>query len=526
VSRAGRAGLAAGYVLTTFLSFPQPVAGRVLDLGLALAWLSPAFLILLVRDLPVGRAAVFGFGASLAAHTAVIHWIYVVTVVYGHAPVIVGLFAPVLLAGYCACFAGLFGAAFSALHARGRASPFAAAALWTALDHLRSWEFPWATLGYAQHENPALLPLAAFGGVYALSFVTVLGAAALVELVGGRARRAVPALVGVLAAHGLGLLLPPAGPGPDAPALRVAVLQGNIDQGVKWSDSWAEETLRIYESLTREAVAAGAELVVWPETAVPGAIQGNARIQGRLAALAVETGAALIVGGVGLELDAAGRPARYYDSAFSFTKTGQLTDRYDKAHLVPFGEYVPAPLRPFIGAVASGATAFDVSAGERPRGMDLTLHRIDPTLHGMDPELHGVRAGVVVCYELLFPDLVRRFAADGSALLLAITNDAWYGRTGAPYQFLAMTALRSAETGLWTARSANTGISGFIDSRGRVVEQTPIFERAWRLREVPLHPDPRSATFYVRFGDAFAWGCWAAAALLGFSAWRVRRADE
>ncbi len=145
----------------------------------------------------------------------------------------------------------------------------------------------------------------------------------------------------------------------------------------------------------------------------------------------------------------------------------------------------------------------------------------------MDLELQGgMRIGAVICYELLFPDLVRRFAADGAELLLAITNDAWYGRTGAPYQFLAMTALRSAETGLWTARAANTGVSGFIDARGRVVETTPLFEAHWRVMDVPRHPNPESATFYVRHGDVFAATCWLLCIGLAGRAWRGNRVRE
>jgi apolipoprotein N-acyltransferase len=113
---------------------------------------------------------------------------------------------------------------------------------------------------------------------------------------------------------------------------------------------------------------------------------------------------------------------------------------------------------------------------------------------------------------------VRRFAADGAELLLAITNDAWYGRTGAPHQFLAITALRAVETGLPTARAANTGVSGFIDARGRVSGATPVFERAWRAADLPRHPRPREATFYVRHGDVFAALCWAGlAATLGWA---------
>ena len=116
-------------------------------------------------------------------------------------------------------------------------------------------------------------------------------------------------------------------------------------------------------------------------------------------------------------------------------------------------------------------------------------------------------AGVPICYELLFPDLTRRFVADGAQVLLAITNDAWYGRTGAPYQFLAMTAVRAAENGVWVARAANTGVSAIIDSRGRVRSQTRIFERDLVVADVPLRAPPVGGTFYSRHGDLFVGLC-------------------
>jgi apolipoprotein N-acyltransferase len=135
-----------------------------------------------------------------------------------------------------------------------------------------------------------------------------------------------------------------------------------------------------------------------------------------------------------------------------------------------------------------------------------------------------VPVGVPICYELLFPDLMRRFAADGARVLLAITNDAWYGRTGAPHQFLVMTALRAAESRRWTARAANTGVSALIDERGRVRAQTRIFERGLLVGEVELASPDDEPTFYVRHGDWFAWACWAAAAAAAlFGALRPRR---
>ena len=513
--------LAAGAVL--FLCFPHPVAGRVLDLGWLLAWLAPALWLWTLEGLTPARAARWGFGLGWLSHAAILHWIYVVTVTYGHAHPLVGVVAPLGLALYLALFGGALGAAWAWLEGRGLANPWTAALVWTWLDFMRAWlftGFPWATLGYAQHENPALLGLASFTGVYGLSFVSVLGSAAawgwLRARWAGRPAAASTrwAFAGVAALLGLGL----AAPVPDSGAhVRTAVVQGNIDQGVKWSEAWRERTLSGYERASREAAAAGAELIVWPETAVPGAIERDPRIAQRLATLARDSGAALVVGGVGIEVDASGRPVRFFDSAFVYSADGALQARYDKTHLVPFGEYIPFQdlLGRVLSAVARGIATTGVTPGPEPRAVELML-----------ADGRRLRLGVPVCYELLFPDLVRRFAADGGAALLAITNDAWYGRTGAPYQFLAITALRAAESRLALARAANTGVSGFIDAGGRVLEQTPIFEATWLEAELPLHADPARASFYVRFGDTFAWGCGAGLAAIALWGALARRMGE
>ena len=503
---APRAVWLCAYALVTFLAFPHPVGDRVIDLGLVLAWLSPALLLLGLVQLSPGRAALLAFAASLAAHSAILHWAYVVTVVYGHAPPALGLLAPVGLALYIAASSGIFAGGWAWLARAGLASPLAAALWWTALDHLRSFAlggFPWATLGYAQHQSDALLALAPFTGVYGLSFVTVLGGAALAEaLLELRARRrpgtrVQVALALVVVAHLFGLLRPAAAePGP---TLRVAVLQGNIQQGEKWSRDWYERTLEIYETLTRQAAAEGAELVVWPETAVPAVIEIDHRHTERFTALARESGVALVLGAVGLERRD-GAPPRVYDSAFLVDSAGVFRGRYDKTKLVPFGEFVPfaETLGRFFKALARGIAETSVTPGRAPRVLSIPLP-------GAASDL---TSGVPICYELLFPDVVRRFVRDGAELLVAITNDAWYGRTGAPYQFLAMTAMRSAETRVWTARAANTGVSAFIDARGRVRSRTRIFERGYLVADVPRRPPPQGGSFYTRHGDWFAAACW------------------
>jgi len=528
----------AAYVLATFLAFPHELGGRVVELGWLLAWWPPALLYLAVRGLAPRRAALVGFAFGTLAHAAVWHWIWVVTVRYGQAPPWVGVLAPLLLATYPGAFMAAFAAASGWLRAPGRPpgtaayrppgtaafrplGPFALAALWTALEHGRSFVltgFPWATLGYAQHENAYLLGLAPWAGVYGVGFVNALGGFAVLEWAlrrepGRSARRALAGLAAVLALHAAGAAArQPADPG--ARSLRIAVLQGNIDQGVKWSRDWAERTVEIYEELTREAAARGARLVAWPETALPGAPDGDPSLEERLASLAREARVALVVGAVGLRFEADGELAAFYDSALVYDERGVRLDRYDKSHLVPFGEYLPfrALLGRFIRALATGAAGRDVSAGSGPRTVPL------PGRAAGEPV---VSLGVPICYELLFPDLVRRFAGGGAQVLVAITNDAWYGRTGAPHQFLAITALRSAETGMWTARAANTGVSALIDARGQVRERTPIFERGLLVGDVPLRDAGRAPTFYVRYGNWLPLGCWLAG--VGMAARRLRR---
>jgi len=433
------------------------------------------------------------------------------------------------LATYPAAATAAAGTAVAWLVRRGHATPVAIAALFTVADHLRSFVatgFPWSLLGYTQVADGTLLPLAATGGVYLVGFTVALAGALIAAAIRGLAgrpgwQRGVPigaALWVVL--FGVGALGPTGTGGAPAagPTVRVAALQGSFDQGRKWSPALHERTLSVYETLTRSAAGAGAELIVWPETAVPGPIEADPSTAYRIARLARETGTTLVVGAVGIErAPADGSVSDWYDSAFLVEPDGGWAGRYDKSHLVPFGEYVP--LRSALGglfeAVARGIAPVDVSAGPGPMALRAYVPGRGSGRGG------AVRLGVPICYELLFPDRVRRFVDDGAELLVAITNDAWYGRTGAPHQFLAITAMRSAETGVALVRAANTGVSAIVEAGGRVVEQSGLFERGYVVGDVRLGERAR-ATFYVRHGDVFAWGCWAGLAIRGVLARRER----
>lgn len=524
------------FALATLLAFPHELPGiGAFDFGLVFAWLAPAALVVGLEGLAPRRAAGTAFFASLAAHVFLFHWFIVVTVTYGGMPLALGLLAPLLPAYWVAQFSALFAALWAGLAHRGRGRVLLGACAWVGVDWVRGWflgGFPWATLGYALHADLPLLGFTRFGSVYALSFLAsaiglALGSGWLAWRAGrvGEALRtcatAVAALVAVhVGGHFLGS--PAAsdarsGTGSESAVamVRIAAIQGNIDQGEKWDEARRERILATYLRLSKQAAEQGARWIVWPETAIPGAFEWDPELAGRINALARDHRVVLVIGGMGIELEAAGGEGEraYYDSAFVVDADGRLRDRYDKTHLVPFGEFVPlrALLGRFFESLATGLSASDVTPGVAPRAL---------VLPGTEELPESLFAGVAICYELIFPDLVRRFAADGAGVLLGITNDAWYGRTGAPHQFLAMTAMRSAETGRAGVRAANTGISAIIDARGRVLEQSALFEEAVIVADVPVvraHApaeavlagtgDRTPATFYTRFGDIFAWGC-------------------
>ncbi|MEM9177213.1 MAG: apolipoprotein N-acyltransferase [Myxococcota bacterium] len=499
------------YGVLTFLAFPHelPLAAALdtpaFDLGLLATWGAPAALVVGLRGLSPRRALRVAFLASFVAHTVFFYWFLVVVVIYAGMPLAMGLLAPVVPALYVAPFTALFAWGFTRFVHPGLAGIALGAAAWVAVDWARGHflgGFPWGTLGYGLHLDAPLLGWTRIGGVYVLSFVAAAVGLALaawwVDRSAARRRDLLVVVGTVVLLHPLGWWI-----GSDVgvafETVRVAAIQGNVDQGRKWDAARREEILSRYLALSRE-VAPNADWIVWPETAVPGLVEQDGPLRGRLADLARDSGASLVVGGMGVEVDwEARRFSAYYDSAFLFDPNGVLEDRYDKTHLVPFGEFVPLRdvLGQFFQAIASGLSSSDVTPGERPRNLALVWPG--------DPDRRRP-VGVPICYELIFPDLVRRMGGEGAGALLAITNDAWYGRTGAPHQFLAMTAMRAAENGLPVVRAANTGVSALIDARGRVVQHSALFEPATVVGEIGI-PTNRPPTFYARHGDVFAAGC-------------------
>jgi apolipoprotein N-acyltransferase len=270
------------------------------------------------------------------------------------------------------------------------------------------------------------------------------------------------------------------------PTLHVALIQGNIDQGQKWDRAAQESIFASYGALTREAAAPEVALIVWPEASTPFFFANDPVFRARQLGLVREEGRPLLFGSP-THAREAGQDIMY-NSAFLVGPDATVWGRYDKIHLVPFGEYIPLrSLLFFLEKLVEGIG--DFRSGTRYTVMAIPQGRFS----------------VLICYEAIFPDLVRQFVRQGAQFLVNITNDAWFGRSPAPYQHLSMVVFRAIEHRVPIVRAANTGISALIDPTGRLVQQTDLFTRAWITGRIAPVENP--ATFYTRVGDVFAYAC-------------------
>jgi apolipoprotein N-acyltransferase len=386
-------------------------------------------------------------------------------------------------------------------------------AVWVALEYLRSFflsGFPWEFLGYSQYLQITLIQAADITGVYGISFVIVSVNVAgfllwryLSEKHSSGAmqkRRSAAAGIAVsvlLALHMLGYGQWRIGDIDSriskSPSPKIAIVQGNIDQTVKWDPAFQLSTTRKYIALSKSAKPSNPDLIVWPETAAPFYFLHNAGATEMVLKGVQETGTGFLIGSPSF-IRRDDKPADFFNSAFLIDSNGNVTGKYDKVHLVPFGEYVPfQKWFPFIGKIVEEVG--DFKSGQK--GLTLAW--------GEFP------LGIQICYEMIFPDLSREMVRNQAAFLINMTNDAWYGNTSAPYQHFSMAVFRAVENRRSLIRSANTGISGFIDPAGRIVASTPLFEEAVITRSLPVL---KTESFYTRYGDVFALTCMAVSMLM------------
>ena len=488
------------------LSFPKLGHGAV-------AWVSLLPLLVALHGASGWRAARLGYVAGAVSALGLLYWTSLVVIQYGGFPLVAGIAIMVALCLAFALFPLVFGWAVGRLVGTfGTAGLLGAPFAWVATELLRAhtlFEFPWCLLGYSQHAFLPVIQVASVTAVYGVSFLLAasssLLAYSLLEEKAPRRRAALGGLAFLVGGAWGGGAWSMSRPIPETGRIVVGLVQGGVRQEDKWVPENAWDNVGRHLELTAEAAQRGARLVVWPESAVPFLYDREPALATRLQETVRRHGVHLFFGNDDLEETAAGG-GRIYVGAKLLSPEGRITARYRKMHLVPFGEYVPLHALFTMGGRVTAKLVQEVS--------DFT-----PGTEAVTGEVDGHRIAGHICYEAIFPGLVRRFAAGGAELLVNVTNDAWYGTTSAPYQHLAMTVFRAVENRRYLVRAANTGITAVVDPWGRVLSPTRLFDRAVLVREVPFLAE---TSFYTRHGDVFARACAAIALALLAATFRRR----
>jgi apolipoprotein N-acyltransferase len=422
-----------------------------------------------------------------------------------------------LLGVYLCPLTGLFGLLFCCLWRR--VSPAAALLVapftWVAQEYLRSnfyfLALPWALLGHSQYQNPAIIQIAEFAGVFGVSFWILcinsfialicffltkphfkLGFSLSAKLVWVCTTVAAIAAA-ILTAYGLIEL----SHAPEGMEFKLSIIQPSIEQEKKWDQKNSPEIMGIMSNLTAAAAKDKPDLIVWPETATPRSITVDRQLYDQVRGIAAAAKSPVLLGSAQLAKFKVGdaQSARYKNTAYLFppNPNDPIVQQYEKVRLLPFGEYLPH--------------------AERIPWQRLYIPEIQGYIPGDQYVIFrqgAVSFGVPICWENIFPDDARQFVQKGAQFLVNITNEAWFGHSAAPYQFLSMNVFRAVENRVYVVRCANTGISCFIDPQGRVVSRvrdadgSEIGARGFLTGDVRLSGD---TTFYTRNGDLFAKAC-------------------
>lgn len=417
---------------------------------------------------------------------------------------------------YLGLLCGLFGLVCGFIWSRftGTVALLAAPFVWVCLEYIRAnfgfLAFPWVLLSHSQYKTLPIIQIASVAGASGVSFLIVMvnaTIAACVLYLLHRLRKGPPSLspqisrCGVVSMsttaallliltllYGHGVMSRPIG----GEGIKVAVVQGNISQGMKWDRRHAAYIMQTYTELTAEASKEKPELIIWPESATPGFIDSSMRLHDEVSRIAKEAGGFLLLGSSYHEKLKPGSGRALLNSAFLIDPESSAgKQRYDKIRLFPFGEYLPVEnLIPWSWINVPKMPGFSP-------GKTFTVFQ--------GP---GFCFGVTICWEILFPDMVRKFVKDGAQFVVNITNEAWFGETVGPYHILTASVFRAVENRVYVVRCANTGISCFIDSCGRVIGRVmnssgkDIFVRGvLNERVIPMG----GGTIYTRYGDLLVW---------------------
>jgi len=369
--------------------------------------------------------------------------------------------------------------------------------LWVAMEYLRSLSeisFPWLNLSYTQTYYLKLIQYASLWGNYAVSFWILWLNLIVYFFIKHKKRWRLATLLFAI------LIILPYIYGSlvmsekiEGEKIKMALLQGSIEPKIKWDDRFLDYNIQTYIDMSRKAAQEQLDLIIWPETAAPCYLAAESLYLARVQATCDELDIPLLVGtndfGVGPE-----GKLRYYNSAFLFTPHGGYPQAYNKIHLVPFSEKIP------YDQIFGISVRIQLGQSDFSSGDELTIFEI--------PE---GKFATLICFESVYPALIRDFVKQGAEFLVNITNDAWFGKTHGPFQHAQIAVFRAIENRIAIARCANTGVSMFIDPYGRVKKATRIFTRTIVIYGIPLKRTEKTLsdnrTFYTKYGDWFALGC-------------------
>ncbi|KWT84425.1 apolipoprotein N-acyltransferase [Candidatus Magnetominusculus xianensis] len=472
-----------------YLSFPMP------DISF-LAWVA---LVPLLYTILHSNGHKYSFKAGAAAGVVYFfltqYWISHSIHNYGRLPLPLSLSAVLLLSAYQSIYTGLFGMALHLFIKRTKVPVYICApSLWVGLEYFRGTlftGFPWSFLGYTQYKVLPLIQIADITGVYGVSFLIVFFNAIIADFIIKDKisffKRLMPfALFAVVIAAVLMYGYRRLNMSVNSKLVRVSVIQGNVAQEAKWDKKFTADILNSYKTMTKKAADDGAKLVVWPESSLPFLFGSDKVLTEELISFQKGLGIYLVLG-TDLVKDYANGRYTLTNSAVVLEPGGKILNIYDKIHLVPFGEYVP--LRNVLFFIDKLVTGI----GDFKQGNALTV---------VKTPLGDFAAPI--CYEIAFPELVGAFYKYGGDFIVTITNDAWFGRTSGPYQHFIMAVFRAVESRKPVVRSANTGVSGFIDSTGAITAKSEIFEKAVLTKDIYTN---QTITFYSLFGSVFAYVC-------------------
>lgn len=488
--------------LFLFLSFPKYGIG-------SMAWLALIPLFYAVqKSQSAKRALVLGFITGIVGYVGIFYWITYVVVNYGYLPLYLGVIIMLLLVCYLSIYIALFAAGVYFLRGKNYFC-LAAPALWVCLEYLKSYlftGFPWENLGYSQYLNTYFIQFTDIFGVFGLSFVIVAVNSVIFTFLIKKTKSVFVSALAVFLIlisvyiYGYFRIENVRKAMNDAAGMEVSLVQGNIDQSVKWDELSQSKILNTYLDLSIQNPPKAGGLIVWPETALPFNYQQDSFMREQVNNLPKETKSWFLFGAVNFMRSKQG--TSFLNSAYLLSPEGTIEGRYDKVHLVPYGEYVPMrTLFPFIKKLTEGIADFSSGETYQPLFME------------------DKKMGVLICYEGILPHAARIYKNKSADLLVNITNDAWFGPTSAPYQHFSMALFRAVETRLYMIRAANTGISGIVDPTGRIVSQTDIFEADALRGNVKFI---KIETFYARHGDIFVVVCFIICVIFIILNWRRR----